>query len=197
DDDELGPIEQDEREAETVDPQTGEIVRAIVHDVRFRRVSKGGRVRIECVPPEEYRISADARSLEPSKARMVGHEREVTRDELIAVGFDQELVVSLSAEDEVRHTPWKEPRRDRRDEIGGSTKARDKSQDRIRLREAYIRVDADGDGRSELLQVFTAGDRLLSKEPVDRQPFHVICPHPLPHKHFGLSTAEKVMDIQR
>lgn len=197
DDDELEPIEQDEREAETVDPQTGEIVRAIVHDVRFRRVSKGGRVRIECVPPEEYRISADARSLDPSKARMVGHEREVTRDELIAMGFDRELVESLPAEDDVIDTPEKEARRDKSDDIRVSTKARDKSQDRIRLREAYIKVDADGDGRSELLQVFTAGDRLLSKEPVDRQPFHVICPHPLPHKHFGLSTAEKVMDIQR
>src|SRR5690606_5553308 len=122
---------------------------------------------------------------------------EVTRDELIAMGFDKELVESLPAEDDVIDTPEKEARRDKSDDIRISTKARDKSQDRIRLREAYIKVDADGDGRSELLQVFTAGDRLLSKEPVDRQPFHVICPHPLPHKHFGLSTAEKVTAIQR
>src|SRR5690606_15321192 len=77
-DDELEPIEREEREAETVDEATGQIVRGIVHDVRFRRVSKSGRARVECVPPEEYRISPDARSLDPSKARMVGHEREVT-----------------------------------------------------------------------------------------------------------------------
>src|SRR3546814_16598538 len=57
-------------------------------------------------------------------------------------------------------------------------------------------VDFDGDGRSELRQVFTAGGKVLGNDPADRQAFHVISPQPLPHKHFGRATAEKVMDVQ-
>jgi hypothetical protein len=64
------------------------------------------------------------------------------------------------------------------------------------VREAYIRVDRDGDGKAELLQVFMAGDQVLEVEDADSQPFHVISPQPLPHKHFGRATAEKVMDVQ-
>jgi hypothetical protein len=59
-----------------------------------------------------------------------------------------------------------------------------------------VKVDADGDGRSELREIYTSGEKLLSNEIADRQPFHVICPHPLPHKHFGQSSAEKVEDVQ-
>ncbi len=40
-------------EAETVD-ESGNIVMGIVHDIKFKRVSKGGRVVVENVPPEEY-----------------------------------------------------------------------------------------------------------------------------------------------
>src|SRR5690606_12850734 len=86
-------------------------------------------------------------------------------------------------------------RRDKADELQDTPL--DRSQDEILLREAYIKVDFDGDGRSELRQVFTAGGKVLSNEPVDRQAFHVICPQPLPHKHFGRATAEKVMDVQK
>jgi len=68
--------------------------------------------------------------------------------------------------------------------------------DKIMLREAYIRVDYDGDGIAELRQVYTAGNEVLSNELCDRQCFHVISPQILPHKHFGRATAEKVMDIQ-
>lgn len=186
-DDELEPIERSER----IDPVLGTL-----HDISFRRISKKGKVHVENVPPEEYRISSDARELDPSTARMVGHEREVTRSELIDIGFDADIVDSLPS---TNGDDWDSPeviaRRDRADEIGGGH-VRDKSQDKILLREAYIKIDFDDDGRAELRQVITAGNKLLSNESVDRQPFHVISPQPLPHKHFGRATAEKVMDIQ-
>ena len=193
-DDELEPIERDEREAETV--VNGVLVKATVHDIKFRRVSKGGRVRVEPVPPEEYRISADARSLDPAEARMVGQEREVTRSELLDMGFDKEIVDDLPAYGgrETFRTEEDIARRDKTDEQ--SDTPGDRSQDKILVREAYIRVDYDGDGRSELRQVFTAGGEILSNEDADRSPFHVLSPQPLPHKHFGRATAEKVMDVQ-
>lgn len=199
-DEELEPIERAERTEDVpqlaVTPQgPAEVLApATVHDVMFRRITKAGRVRVEPVPPEEYRISGDARSLDPSKARMVGHERKVTRSELLEMGFDKAIVDDLPAHGEQMTSDEELARRDKTDETQNSP--HDRSQDEILLREAYIKVDFDDDGRSELRQVFTAGDRVLSNDPADRQAFHVISPQPLPHKHFGRATAEKVMDVQ-
>jgi hypothetical protein len=194
DDEELEPIERAERQEETVD-ESGQIVVATVHDVEFRRVSKSGRPRVDNVPPEEYRISADARSVDPCNARMVGQEREITRSDLIDMGFDREVVDRLPA-----HTSTtlrgdeNRARRDKTDEDRDAT--RDRSQDKILVQEAYVRVDYDEDGRAELRQIIKAGNEILSNEPIDRQPFHVISPQPMPHKHFGQATAEKVIDVR-
>lgn len=194
-DKELEPIERDERSEETVDEGTGGVVTQTVHDIKFRRTSESGRARVEAVPPEEYRISADANSLDPTNARFVGHEREVTRSELLEMGFDADLVDGLPAHGgDLQRSSEQIARHDKSDET--SDTPHDRSQDKILLREAYIKVDYDGDGRSELRQVFTGGNTILSNEDVDRQPFHVISPQPLPHKHFGRATAEKVMDVQ-
>ena len=195
-DDELEPVERDEREESIPDPNSGQVIKVPVTDVQFRRVKKKGRVRVENVPPDEYRISNDARSLNPSHARMVGHEREVSRSELIEMGFDPEIVNGLSSEQISIASPEKDSRKDKSDDRNTEAKSIDKSQDTFLLREAYQKMDADGDGRAELMQVFVVGDKLLEKEPIDRQPFHMICPHPLPHKHIGRSAAEKVMDVQ-
>jgi hypothetical protein len=197
-DDELEAIEKEERTAETVDALTGQVTDAVVYDVKFRRVVTDGRAVVESVPPEEFRISGDARNLDPSRARFVGHEREVTRDELLAMGFKKKLVMELPASEESLNSTEKITRRDKSDDqrdasARGST---DKSQDLLVLREAYIRVDADEDGRSELKQVFSVDGRELEISDVDRQPFHAISPQPLPHKHFGMGTSEKVMDLQ-
>lgn len=191
-DDELEIVERTERE-EYIEDMGGTVT---LHDVEFRRVENNGRVTVENVPPEEYRISSDARSLDPCKARMVGHEREVTRDELLAMGFDEDIVNDLPADGGSTLDPREYAREDKSDDRNDAGKSPDRSQDRLVLREAYIKIDADGDGRSELLQIFVVGTTLLSKEPADRQPFHMICPYPLPHKHVGRSAVDKVKDIQ-
>src|SRR5690606_21446053 len=196
DDDELEAIEREERKETvtvTVETELGPVEQEetiTVHDVTFRRTRKTGQVRVEPVPPEEFRISTDARSLDPSDARMVAHEREITRSELLEMGFDKSIVDELPATTEEPVTTEGIARQDKSDEQNATPA--DRSQDRIRVREIYMKVDFDGDGKSELRQIFTAEGRLLSNEPFDRQPFHALSPQPLPHKHFGRATAEKV-----
>lgn len=198
-DEELEAVERAEREERLPEPFVGPDGRTVtsvtLHDVQFRRVTKRGQVRVAVVPGDELRVSADCRSLDLSEARMVGHERKVTRSELLAMGFDKKLVESLAAEGNVKRTPEDQAKRTTTDEQQEA--AHDRSQDEILLREAYYRVDYDGDGRSELRQVFTAGGTLLGNEAADRQPIHALCAMPMPHKHFGRSPAELVKDIQK
>lgn len=193
-DPELEAVEQDEHEKETIDLQTGLPAMQTVYDIKFKRTTMQGRVCVENVPPEEYRISSDSRSLDPSKARMVGQERLVKRSDLIAMGFDAKAVEDLPAHDSAETTPEKQARHDYSDDTTGSPL--DSSQDEILVREGFVRADRDGDGKAELLQIFRAGGKNLEIEDADSQPFHVISPQPLPHKHFGRATAEKVMDVQ-
>jgi hypothetical protein len=190
-DEELEPIERDERTTETV--INNQLVRVTLHDIRFKRTSTSGRIRVENVPPEEFRISSDATKVDPDEARMVGHERLVSRSDLIAMGFDADIVMNLPAKGYEHDSEEKIARRGLDDQREGYS---DPSQVEVEVREAYVKLDVNQDGKSELRQIFISNGQLLSNEPADRQPFHALCSKPLPHKHFGTCPAEMVMDIQ-
>lgn len=191
-DDELDPVERDEK-IEVIQTPEGD-VSITLHDIKFKRTTTKGTIRVENVPPEEYRISPDSRSIDPTDARMIGQEREITRSELISMGFSKDIVDNLPTSANSNDTEEKIARRDIEEYQTGVPQ---KSQELIRVREAYIKLDMTGNGKSELRQVITAGNQVLLNEPADRQPYHVISPQPLPHKHFGRASAEKVMDIQQ
>src|SRR4249920_1666683 len=75
DDDELEATEQETRQimlTQNIQTPMGAMPQQMpttIYDVTFKRTCKTGQVCIEPVPPEQYRISGDARSLDPSKAR--------------------------------------------------------------------------------------------------------------------------------
>jgi len=188
-DDEIEIIEKDER----LEDLGGVLVP--IFDVKVRRITKDGFVKCENVAPEEMRVSSDAKSLDLSEARMVGHERSMTRSDLLEIGFDPSIVDDLPAESVDIATDEITSRLDHDDETRDSENG-DRSQDLILVKEAYMKVDYDGDGRSERRKITIAGGKILENIVVDRQPFHVLCSKPLPHKHFGRCVAEMVMDIQ-
>jgi hypothetical protein len=197
-DDELEPVEREEREIEDPAADGVTMVKKTVHDIVFRRVENYKCIRVVNVRPDEMRISSDCHSLDLNQARFVGQERDVTRDELLALGFKKEDVAALATDgDNTTGSTEKTARYDRSDEQNTAPATTDKSQQPIRLREGYVRVDYDRDGRAELRHVIKANGKILQNEVADRQCYHPLSPKPLPHKHFGQSVAEKVMDIQR
>jgi Skp family chaperone for outer membrane proteins len=197
-DDDLEPVSQTEREMEVPGPDGVTPVKQTVYDIVFRRVETYKCIRVVNVRPDEMRISSECHSLDLNQARFVGQERDVTRDELLAMGFKKEDVEALATDgDSNTGSTEKTARYDRSDEQNTAPATIDKSQQPIRLREGFLRVDFDGDGRSELRHVIKANSKILQNEIADRQPYHPISPKPLPHKHFGQSVADKVMDVQR
>lgn len=186
-DEELEPIERDERqETITIEGQSAEVT---VHDISFKRTAKRNAVRVEPVPPEEYRISSDATSPNPSNARMVGQERDIKRSELIAMGFDPDLVMSLPVAGKTPTNSEEISRRDKTDDTKEGDG--DPLEEEVTTRECYLKLEG------ELRQVFSSNGHMLGNEPSDRQPFHALTSKPLPHKHFGTCPAEAVMDIQQ
>ena len=163
----------------------------------IERTYEDGRVKICNVPPEEYRISPMARpgEIPPYEA----HVRNVTRSELVEMGFDREVVETLAA---TAHTVTEDARamERRSDQDWGSTEISqpgDKSRELVQVNDEYVLVDYDGDGISELRHVIRSGTIILFNEEVDEGPFSTLCPVPMPHSPYGMSLADQVIDEQR
>ena len=162
------------------------------YDVTVKKNRKYGCARVSAIPPEEFGICAGAVTIED--AGYCFHEYTRTRSQLIEEGYSRKLVESLPTGGEIEGEE-----EESRDVVNDDFHEATTSLQKIKITEHYVRLDEDGDGIAELLQVITAGDssKLLSIEQIDRMPFETICPVPMPHRFFGRSVADLVMDIQR
>ena len=173
-----------------------------VHDIVIKRSQYNGRVKVENVPPSEFLISREAKTIQD--ARFVCHRVEKTLSELREMYPDKDLqpedlgagdedLMSYSAERLERYAFDKSARYW---EGWGGDEFGDESLRRYWLHESFLRVDQDGDGIAELRKVCTVGSTVLQNEEIDAVPFVSLTPIKIPHKFFGLSLADLVMDLQ-
>lgn len=205
-DDELAMIMQDE-EVEIVeqestivqeaqlDPMTGlEVLPALsTHDIKVKRSVDKGKVVVENVPPEEFLISKRARTIADSP--FVAHRKMVTKSDLIAMGYDEDVVMDLPTGDALEFSPERIARYTR-GEQPTDMDSDDNAMQLVEYYECYIKTDYDEDGIAEMRRVCYAGHDILHNEECDYVPFHSICPIPIPHKFYGHSLADRAMDLQ-
>lgn len=163
----------------------------MVYTVKFKRRVKSGRVQLYSVPPEEFKVSSRQSSLE--RVEYCCHETEKRRSELIAMGFDRELV--MSAKSEVK---TEQSRSDTRfdGEQKNTAQAKQAMSDILQLKEEYLLADLDGEGE-KCWQINRVGKVKLSEEVVDEHPFDAWSPDRIPHRLIGLGLADKVKQTQR
>ena len=171
------------------------------HDVVLSRQSYVGKVRIENVPPEEFLISREAKSI--ADARFTCHRVLKTLSELRIMYPDEDLDPQELGSGEDLHTydeerlarfefddsrglPWSD----------GNVNSEDDTLQTYWLHESFMRMDYDDDGIAELRKVCSVGQKVLANEPIDRIPFVSLTPVKIPHKFFGMSIADLVMPIQ-
>ena len=171
------------------------------HDVVITRKAYVGKVRVENVPPEEFLISREAKTIED--ARFTCHRVLKTLSELrlmypdkdldpkdLGSGEDNYLFQSDLARfdfDNSRGLPWGD----------GNIMSEDESLRTYWLHESFMKIDYDGDGIAELRKVCSVGQEVLANEEIDSIPFISITPIKIPHRFFGLSIADLVLDIQK
>ena len=117
------------------------------------------------------------------------------RSELIAMGYDKDIVDELPSYDDLSFSPERVARFDN-SEQPDQTQAIDPAMQTVEVYECYIRIDENDDGIAELRRIVYCGSEILEDEDCDFIPFHSICPIPIPHKFFGQSLADRTMDIQ-
>ena len=167
------------------------------HDVVIVRTNYDGRVRIENVPPEEFLISREAKSIED--ARFVCHRVRKTLSELRIMYPDQDFgPEDLGSGDDETYFNAERLSRYQFDDsenygFGGNE---EEALREYLLHESFIKTDYDDDGIAELRKVCSVGSYVFSNEEIDKKPFVSITPLKIPHKFFGLSIADLVMDLQ-
>jgi len=175
-----------------VDPM-GFPIQFPLYSVKVKKVKKYGCVKIENVPPEEFLISKSARTIEDSP--FVAHRRLMTRSELVAMGFDKDVVEGLPSYDDLQYTTERVARFSQGEQPDENISL-DPTMQVCEVYECYIKIDVNGDGIAELRKIVYAGNEILDDEECDLVPFHSLCPIPIPHKFFGQSLADRTMDIQ-
>jgi hypothetical protein len=206
--DDIEPIERETTEVEvevpTVDPMTGQpmIVKQTqrTHNIAIKRVKNAGKgkIRVENVPPEELIVSRLARTLNLDDAPFIAHKVRKTLSWLRSQGFDVPDDISDSEAETTNYSPEKLVRQqlDGSYFTGTDETPIDPSQRLVNVVEAYMQVDWDGDGIVEWRKITKIGKHVLDNEECYNQPFVSSSPMPVPHKFYGMSLADLVMDLQ-
>ena len=125
----------------------------------------------------------------------MAHRRLMTRSELVAMGFDKDVVEGLPSYDDLQYTTERVARFSQGEQPDENISL-DPTMQVCEVYECYIKIDVNGDGIAELRKITYAGSEILDDEECDLVPFHSLCPIPIPHKFFGQSLADRTMDIQ-
>ena len=170
------------------DEETGMI------EVELKRDTKKSKTIVEILRPEN--VVRDPSAVSPQKARFWGEWSDVTRSDLLEMGFDEGKIENLSNDgDDSAGDVEEQSRRDsghtEHDEIG------EKSQDMFQLYELWMKFDNDDDGIAELYQVFKVGDTLLEMTEQKRMPYFDWQAFRVAHRYEGLSVHDILGDIQK
>src|SRR6056300_130026 len=163
-----------------------------LYNCKIKRTKKTGKIKIESVPPEEFLIDRNAKSIDD--ADFVSHKVLMSRSDLVAMGYDEDEVNDLPTSEEDIYNTEEITRQRNIDEYPV-----DRATDKVLIYESYVKYDYDEDGIAELRRIVSAGDdgsMVLENMPCDNVPFVTVTPIPMPHRFYGRSISELVEDIQ-
>lgn len=162
--------------------------------VNLNQTKKYGKVCIEPVPSEDFTVGADTKSLKTATYCAMRTRPRI--QELIARGIDPEKARQLKP-----YSMRNDTVEIARDEAGEHNYPQDGGQADLRIVEVrahFIRL-AGEDGELTVYRVTTDSEErvMLEWEEVGLIPFAAITPYMVPHRFYGESVADKLIEIQK
>lgn len=167
-----------------------------LHDVMIETKKDSTRICVEPVPPEEFLITPRHNSVSLEGCTFCEHRSKKTISDLLLMGYKEKDLEDVGYDDDMTEISGEYLARRRYTEEQFPMDQSDDVRRSVWCREAYIEVDFDGDGITELRKVFSVGKKILENEEVDQIPFAAISPIIMPHRYAGQSVAEIIMDLQ-
>ena len=164
-----------------------------VYELKIAKTCTKGKLAIESVPPEEFFVSASAKSL--GDAYVCGTRTDMRVGDLVEMGYPYDEVVDLSDGDD---TTAELERFERNSFEDVEENIRDPAMREVPVTEAYMRIDVDGVGVPQLHRIILAGaeNKMLEYERCSRVPFAVFEVDPEPHTFFGKAVADLIINDQ-
>jgi hypothetical protein len=165
-------------------------------DIKISVTRDGGDICVENMPPEEFFIDENARSIEDFYC--CGHRTDMRVGDLVGMGYDADLIYNMTGTVEMEDTDGGEDDERRGYSADGEEITTDESMRRLMVTEAYMRMDIDGTGVPVLHRFMLGGTGydLIDYEPVDEVPFAVFQIEPVPHSFWGTSIPDLIMGDQ-
>ena len=192
-------VEQDETVMESMySEETGETVPLrSEYDLTVRVTRKEGEIKVINVPPEEFLVSRHATgNLED--AHFMAHRTSLTVSELVAMGYDRDIVEKHAGENEL-DVDREVSNRFQDLEAATGVDPADPTLRSVIYHECIMNVDFDGDGiaeRRRICAIGSDGAEILHNEPWDHIPFAVASPILMPHRLVGRSIYDMTQDLQ-
>lgn len=165
-----------------------------VFDIKVRRTTRRGRVKVEALPNSEFGYEPGARSREA--CNFFYHRRRVPRADLTALGYAEDVIEGLASSPGGPTDPWRPAQEANAAHMTWT--AAHESMELVAYYECYLRADFDRDGVAEWRKVCLAGEgkELLHQEIVERPLFIPVSPILLSHRLEGLAVVDLVRDLQ-
>ena len=195
----VGELNFENKPILTDDPNESE-VELVYTNVRIRKRIDKSKVKLELVPPENFRISRDATTIED--AQFVGIQTQISRSEIRKYYPDISDDINF---DDIHDTAWLGSTKYSEDvaarktvtgqeywqsSVGSTDDMSLEANISVNVTECWIKVDRDGDGIAELKHVMTIGTHIIQENDVEEIPLASIVPIDIPHEFYGLSMAD-------
>lgn len=194
---EIVSLEESVEQMAQQDPQTGQVMGMSVsmYSGEIRRRIDTSKVCIEAVEPEDFLISPRATNVED--ADFCSYRTARTRGELLSEGFDPEIVARLDEEDMLKEDG--SLGRDSIDSFRKDATLLDDDEDRqyVTVYESYIKKHDPSLNECVYFKCIHSRRVMLDMEMVSEMPFRAFCPFPLPHRFYGMSLADVIVDLQK
>jgi hypothetical protein len=194
-DDDVEVLEHEVRTSISMDPM-GMEVELPEHDVKVARYKTKGDICIESVPPEDFFVDRNSRSID--RFYVCGHSTEARVSDFLAMGFSLDDLAGLDAtEYSVVDDEAEFERRgyavDEGEDENTSVASR-----KITMTQAYMELDIEGTGTPRLYQFICAGSnyKVLNFYEADNAPYAIFECDPEPHAFFGTSLVDLVISDQ-
>jgi hypothetical protein len=173
----------------------------LLYTVEVRRYTNHGRPVVENCRPEAFYVDMAHGSIDLEDARWCAYKMRKSRGDLLALGYDEDLIDEMPKADE-----WADDsvRREREDvertfnDTAWGNDTGDPSQDMHDIYRVYMRLDCDGDGFDEQYLIVLGGEdgeTMLDYYEVPENPFSASTPFIAAHKFYGYSIYDKVKEI--
>jgi hypothetical protein len=170
-----------------------------LYDIKIKRTTEQGRLCYETLAPENFLVNEDALDLKTNWRFQAERAINVTRSDLISMGFSRDRVDAIASFSVIDTSPEEMARRSL---TSGFVSVGDRSMERVDLYECYIKMDVDNDGMAEVVRVMYAGNAsgaeiLDWEEWEDETPYSKIPCNPIPHRFESESIADDTMDVMK